>query len=181
VAVVRADVPVRPNESGDGYASADEWASIDVIYELALREQDAQIAAWEEADGRLRLLLGFIGVIFAGALGVLGNLKPEAWLARPFAGLAICALVLTGLLVFQAYRPRRLHRPPNIQELRINYLTRSPAETKREIIDQLLQVYNLNQDVIAEKLRIYDRAQSLFFGSIVLLAIAILIRLVGER
>jgi hypothetical protein len=168
-------------EPGSDYAPPEEWASVDLIYDLTLREQDAQLKAWEEADGRLRLLLGFIGVILAGALGVTGNLRPDAGAVRVLAGLAICALVVTGFLAFQAYRPRHLHRPPDVQALRLNYLTRRSAETKLEVVDQFLRVYNLNQDVIREKLSVYTRAQYLFFASVLLLASAILMRLLLER
>src|SRR5215210_3574934 len=45
------------------------WRSLDYIDERIRGELDAQSKDWDDIDGRLRLILGVIGIVFAAALG----------------------------------------------------------------------------------------------------------------
>jgi hypothetical protein len=170
-------------ENGDALhdANPSQWLSVDLIYDLALREIDLQSRDWEEADARLRWLLGFIGVIFAGVLGVTGNLGARDPAVRLIAGSAVFFLLLAAALAFLAYLPRQFHRPPLIRELRTRYLTRSTAQTKLAIVDQLISVYDFNRGIISHKLAVYRRAHHLFLVSLVLLVVAIVVRLVTRQ
>ena len=123
------------------------------------------------------MLLGFIGVVFAGSLGVTGNLSPGAWPVRLLAGLAVVALLVAGVLAAQAYLPREIHQPPNVRTLRTRFLTRPSAESKLAIVDELLWAYDSNKSVIVQKLGAYRRAQSSFVVSVIFLAVAIVLRL----
>src|SRR5437764_15404150 len=53
----------QANQQSGPTASFDDWLTIDVIYTLALRELDAQTKDWDQANDRLRLLIGFVGLI----------------------------------------------------------------------------------------------------------------------
>ncbi len=164
------------------YAAPDEWASIDLVYEAALSELEFQSKQWEEADARLRLLLGFIGIIVAGALAAAGQ-SPEK-LPDPVAlliAVAVVSLLVASGISVVGYRPREFHRPPDVIALRIEYLTRSPAETKLAVVDAMLTAYPENTRIIAQKLRAYRWALGWMVASIVLLALAIISKLVISK
>ena len=116
-------------------------------------------------------------MVFAGVLGVTGNLGAHVVAVRWLAVLAVLFLFAAAILAFLASLPRQFHRPPRIRELRVDYLTRSTAETKLVIVDQLVAVYDLNRDVISQKLGAYRRAYSSFVFSLAVLVLAIVVRL----
>lgn len=162
----------------DESARPDEWASLDLVYEAALAELEAQPKRWEEADGRLRLLLGFIGIILAGALAATGPAPQNLpILVRAPIGLAVGALLLATCISAFAYRPRDFHRPPDVLALRLNDLTREPAETKLAIIDTLLAAYPSNTRAVNDKLSAYRKALWSMVASIILLSSAIILKL----
>src|SRR5438270_6647328 len=46
------------------------WIGLDYVHKLMLAKSEQQLKLWEEADGRLRLILGVIGIVFAVTLEV---------------------------------------------------------------------------------------------------------------
>lgn len=160
------------------YASPEEWRSLDLIYDLALRELDAQASDRELVDGRLGLLLGFIGVIFVGVLGLPGGPDARRLSVQVVStSSAVLLLVLSAILAFLAYLPREFHRPPSVRGLRLEFLTLLPAQTKLAIVDQALWAYDQNQRILSSKRAVYSRAAWLFMVRLVFLAIAVAGRL----
>lgn len=169
-------------EEAGTYAGAEEWASIDLVYEAAVSELEFQSKQWEEADSRLRLLLGFIGIIMAGALAAAGQ-SPEKLpdLVALLIAMAVVALLAASGLSVVAYRPRGFHRPPDVIALRLEYLTRPPSETKLAIVDAMLAAYPENTRIITEKLKAYRWALWWLVASITLLASAIISKLLMSK
>ena len=176
----------EPVDEGQGeYAGVPEWLSIDLVYQNALRQIDAQVKRWDQADDRLRTLLGYVGLLSV-VLGATGQISttpmptggPAVEELRYSALAALVLLVLAAFIAGLAYLPRTLHYPPNLRTLREEYLTRRPEETKLDIVDELIQVYDENEIVIDQKLGSYRWAQLVFFAAIVLLGIVIAIRLI---
>lgn len=160
------------------YASPDQWLSIDPTYEAALRDLEVQSADWDKADDRLRLLIGFVAlasitvsVAVPPTGGMPANLLLVFRAVQLFAGLALLLLLAAGAIALVGYRPRPFHRPPNTHGLRTESLTQLEAQTKLDIIDQILRVYNFNDAVIREKLTAYQRALYIFVASMVLLSL----------
>lgn len=166
------DQTEAPNE----YAGPDEWPSIGVVYERALREMDIQIKEWEDADNRLKLLLGFIGVVLSLVLSATTNLAAAQWLVRGGAVLAVALLLVAASLALWAYRPQPFRRPPAILGLRTEFLTRTEAETKLAIVDELLHAYAPNREAINKKVRAGLMAQWILLGSFIALAVAVVAR-----
>jgi len=48
----------------------DNWYGLDYVHDRIIAQLQEQSRLWEEADGRLRLILGVIGVVFAWILGL---------------------------------------------------------------------------------------------------------------
>lgn len=181
--VVFRRAPVKDADETE-YAGPEDWLSIDLVYQNALRQIDAQVKLWEQADDRLRTLLGYVGLlsVVLGATGQVGTpttpvTGPPVEIMRYSALIGLILLVITGGIAGLAYLPRDLHYPPKLRTLREDYLTRRPEETKLDIVDELIQVYDENQIVINQKLGSYRWAQLIFLAAIVLLACAIAIRL----
>ena len=53
-------------ESREDPENRDSWYGLDYVHDRITAQLQEQARIWEEADGRLRLILGVIGVVFAG-------------------------------------------------------------------------------------------------------------------
>lgn len=62
-----AGPPVAVDDNPENPAN---WLSLDYVHDRVLEQLDAQNDRWETADGRLRLILGLIGVVFAVTIGL---------------------------------------------------------------------------------------------------------------
>jgi hypothetical protein len=172
------------------------WLSLDVVYDRVLAQLDAQSERWESADGRLRLILGLIGVVFAitssfvtrgvtitGAGGVAELLYLPFVVGAPLV-LGMLVFLVAGLIAIVAYWPLRFERPPEPADLRDAYLTTEPRMTKLVIIDTILQAYDVNEQTLQRKLRAFKLAIVLsviatgFFGSAVIIQLLSITRAV---
>jgi hypothetical protein len=134
------------------------WLSLDYVHDRILEQLDAQNARWEAADGRLRLILGLISVVFAVTIGLVPKTASAAteqvylpfWVGAP--PIAATGVFLTaGLIAVSAYWPMKFSRPPAPDELRDKYLTTDPSITKLETIDTILLAYSRNEVVLTFK------------------------------
>lgn len=178
----------------------DSWLSLDVVYDRVLAQLDAQSERWESADGRLRLILGLIGVVFA----ITSSFVTRAVAASPaapaasspsiaellflpfFVGAPLIAgtslYLAAGLLSVCAYWPLRFYRPPEPLDLRNEYLTTDPRVTKLEIIDTILLYWDRNEMALQWKFRAFKVAVVLttiatgLFGSAVIIQLLVTTR-----
>src|SRR5437870_9429394 len=99
------------------------WVGLDYVHDRVLAQLKHQSQLWEAADGRLRLVLGIIGIVFAVTLGLLprGNITVQTEVGTPSTApillpfwvgvLAIGGLVLfavAGGIAGVAYWPPRV-------------------------------------------------------------------------
>jgi hypothetical protein len=84
------------------------WLGLDYVHEQVVAQLQAQSDLWDAVDARLRLILGFIGIVFAAAIG-LQRAAPTAtgasqleflpsW-AGTAAIIAVVVYLLAGLIV----------------------------------------------------------------------------------
>jgi len=145
-------------EEGDPEDPAN-WVGLDYVHATVAGQLKAQSDLWEEADGRLRLILGVIGIIFAVTLGLLprgtitvsnpnGTTTTEPQALSFFVGTAaIAGLVMfaaAGLIALVAYWPREFNLPPAPDSLR-KYITTSEREIKLTVLDEMLDAYDANK------------------------------------
>jgi hypothetical protein len=132
------------------------WVGLDYVHDRVLAQLDQQSKLWEEADARLRLVLGIIGIVFAVTLGLLprGTAVGGPLLLPFFVGvLAIVGLVLfavAGLIAVVAYWPRDFNRPPAPASLR-KYITTNEREIKLTVVDEMLDAYDENAAWLGRK------------------------------
>jgi hypothetical protein len=134
------------------------WVGLNYVHDRVLAQLEHQSRLWEEADGRLRLVLGIIGIVFAVTLGLLprGSVTVQAETGALFSGplllpflvgvLAIVGLVLfavAGLIAVVAYWPRDFNWPPAPESLR-KYITTNEREIKLTLLDEMLDAYDEN-------------------------------------
>jgi hypothetical protein len=142
------------------------WIGLDYVHDVALATLQQQLELWEEADGRLRLILGVIGIVFAVTLGLLPRgtvtvagengvtssvpvLLPFAVGALAIAGLGLFALA--GLVAVVAYWPRGFNGPPAPRGLR-PYILTNERRIKLIVLDQVLNTYESNDVWLRRKL-----------------------------
>jgi hypothetical protein len=161
------------------------WHSLNDVYERVLAQLDAQNDRWESIDGRLRVILGLIGVVFAisssfAARGTGGPPGEPTLLPFWVGTLLIAGLALYftgGLIALTAYWPLTFHRPPQPADLRNEYLTTDPRITRLEIVDTILLVYPSNEHALQVKFRAYRFALVLTTMATGLFGAAVIIQL----
>jgi hypothetical protein len=109
------------------------WIGIDFVFDQVNAQLALQQRLWEEADGRLRMVLGVISIVFAVTLGLIprgtvtmqtpdGRVFDEPVYLPFFVGtLAIVGLLLfaaAGVIAIVAYWPRRFSWPPAPDSMR---------------------------------------------------------------
>ncbi len=152
----------------DDPENPDNWYGLDYVHDRISAQLQEQSRLWEEADGRLRLILGVISVVFAATLGLLprgtitvtGASGPvqEPLLLPPWVGtLAVAALGLyavAGVTAAVAYWPRPFSWPPAPEALR-RYITSDEREVKLIVVDALLDAYAANGVWLGRKLQLF--------------------------
>ncbi|MBA2447705.1 MAG: hypothetical protein H0V51_06735, partial [Chloroflexi bacterium] len=117
---------------------------------------DAQSDLWDVVDGRLRLILGVIGIVFAASatfqrqVTAGGTAQIPFWIGAAVVGAVVLFLVAGGIVAV-AYWPQKFNRPPDPLDLRGRWLTTDPRQVKLIVIDSILDAYNDNEDVIERK------------------------------
>jgi hypothetical protein len=131
---------VRPQEPFDP-EDPDNWLSLDYVRDRVIAQLEAQSELWDVVDGRLRLILGVIGIVFAAALALQRGATFIPFAASVFAILAVLLFLAAGVVAAIAYWPRPFDRPPDPASLRAQYLTTDPRISKLEVIDTIVQAY----------------------------------------
>jgi len=153
------------------------WLSLDYVHDQVQTQLDEQSKLWDAVDGRLRLILGVISIVFAAAAAFQRASPVSGGAPLPFmigAG-AICAVTLflaAAGIVAWAYWPTDFDRPPKPHELRNLYLTTDPKEVKLIVIDITLLAYTGNQAIIERKNMAFKRAFALTAIATILLGVA---------
>jgi len=155
-----------------------EFGSLELISRHVERQLDLQWGHWDIVDGRLRLLLGFVGAVFVAVLAFVANRAGD--LTRATVGLVVTAVVLlmlAGLIAGLAWLPREFDRPPKPLLLRQKYLARPAQETLLAIVDTMVQAYNDNERRIDEKLAAFRYATGGLAVAVFLIAVAAILEL----
>lgn len=149
----------------DDPENPDNWIGLDFVYASVTAQLREQGDLWEDADGRLRLILGVIGIVFAVTLGLLprasitvmapnGGTTTQPQSVPFFVGaLAIGGLVMfavAGLIALVAYWPREFNLPPAPDSLR-KYITSDEREIKLTVLDEMLDAYDVNKRWLGRK------------------------------
>ena len=146
------------------------WYGLDYVHDRIAAQLQQQSRLWEEADGRLRLILGVIGVIFAATLGLLprgtitvstpgGPVQEPLLLPTGVGALAVAAIglyALAAVVAAVAYWLRTLSLPPEPPALR-RYITTDEREIWIQlfVIDEMLNAYATNGVDLERKVRLF--------------------------
>ena len=151
--------------------------SLELIASHVEKQLDSQWGHWDEVDGRLRLLLGFIGAIFVAALAFANQTDDLSDLASGLLIAAVVVLLVSGIIASASWLPRRFERPPKPTGLRERYLASPQDETRLAVLDTMVEAYEDNQRRMDEKLAGFKNAALALGVAITLIAIAAIIEL----
>jgi len=146
-------------DASDGELDPDDpagWLSLDYVHDQIQRQLEAQSDLWDEVDGRLRLILGVIGIVFAASATFQRQVTAGGTAQIPFVvgslvALAVVCFLIAGAIVAIAYWPQKFDRPPDPVGLRDRWLTADPRRVKLIVTDSIRDAYNENEDVIKRK------------------------------
>lgn len=154
-------------------------ASLELVSAYVEKQLDLQWQHWDIVDGRLRLLLGFVGAVFVAILAFVADRAGD--LACATVGMVVAStilLMLSALLTGLAWLPGEFDRPPKPVYLRKSYVARPREETALAVVDTMVEAYNDNQGKIDEKLAAFRRAAYLLALAVFLIAIGAVLELV---
>jgi hypothetical protein len=156
----------------------EDESSFDFIFDQVVEQLRIQDRLWDAVDGRLRLILGVIGIILAAMLqGLTRGLEPPhqplAFITGASAGLAVGLFLVAGATVAWAYRPREFDWPPKPQGLADFYRDKTRLETRAAVLGTMLAAYDANARVIRQKVRAFKAGFVLSAAAVGLLGVAI--------
>lgn len=155
------------------------WLSLDYVHDQVQSQLEEQSKLWDTVDGRLRLILGVISIVFAAAAAFQRSSPGSGGAPLPFvvgAGAigAVSLFLIAAAIVAWAYWPTDFDRPPKPHELRNLYLTTDPKEVKLIVIDIMLLAYTGNQAIIERKNSAFKLAFGLTAIATIMLGVAFL-------
>jgi hypothetical protein len=149
------------------------WLSLDYIEQVTQAQMARQVAEWDLIDGRLRLVLGVVGIVFAAVLGFQRGQAPLEFHVAVLAQLAVGLFLAAGIVAVVGFWPRSFNWPPDPEDL-FEYLTTEPEQTKRDLVDSMIfRGYNLNERKLRWKVRIFQVAFLLTTLAVAMLAVAL--------
>jgi hypothetical protein len=108
------------------------WLSLDYIEEVTQAQMKRQSDEWDLVDGRLRLVLGVVGIVFAAVLGFQRGPSQLEWPVAFLVMMAIVMFLIAGASAAIVYWPMTFNWPPDLTDFR-EYLTTDPRDSKREL------------------------------------------------
>jgi hypothetical protein len=156
------------------------WISLDYIEEVIQDRMVRQSDSWDLVDGRLRLVLGVVGIIFAAVLGFQRGSAQVDYHVALLVNMAVAFFLLAGLIAALAYWFGEFNWPPDPDDFRA-YLTTDPRITKRELVDSMIaRGYNRNRVYLLWKSRAFRAAFLLTVAAIILLAGALMSHIMAQ-
>jgi hypothetical protein len=118
--------PVYEDESEDPA----NWLSLDYVHEQLTAQIKQQWDIWDTMDGRLRLILGVIGIVFAAALAFQRGQAPPNNAVSILTAIAVGVYLVAAAIVARAYWPQKFDWPPRPESL-WEFIPKTPEESKR--------------------------------------------------
>jgi hypothetical protein len=173
---VAAPIPEKPFDPLD----PDNWVSLDYIEEVIQDRMERQSDAWDLVDGRLRLILGVVGIIFAAVLGFQRGPSQLDFHVVVLVNLAVGLFLLAGIIAAIGYWPGDFNWPPDPEDFR-EYINTDPRRTKRELVDSMIfRGYNRNRVLMLWKGRAFRTAFVLTVCAVVALAAALMSHMMAQ-
>jgi hypothetical protein len=168
-----AEPPFEPEDPAN-------WVSLDYIEEVVQDRMERQSDAWDLVDGRLRLILGVVGIIFAAVLGFQRGQSQLDYHVVVLINLAVALFLFAGIVAALAYLPGDFNWPPNPEDLRL-YQTTELRKTKKDIVDSMIfRGYNRNEVLILRKTNAFRLAFGVTAVAITVLAVALMNHIAGQ-
>jgi hypothetical protein len=174
-----ADGHQGAGDSGDEVDPDDpeSWLSLDYIHDQVAEKLKQQYEALNVIDGRLRLILGVIGIIFAAALGLQRSPAPIPFWVGVLAIAAMTMFLVAGILAARRYPSLDFDWPPQPESLREEFLLADPREAKLAVVDTAIDAYNQNRNILATKIWAFNVAFALTAVATVLMGLAVIAQL----
>lgn len=167
------DKPFDPNDPNN-------WVSLDYIEQVIQDRMERQSDAWDLVDGRLRLILGVVGIIFAAVLGFQRGASQLEYHVALLVNLAVVLFLAAGVIAAVAYWPGEFNWPPEPEDFR-QYITTDPRLVKRQLIDSMVyRGYNRNKVYMLWKGRAFRASYTLAVLAILALAAALMNHIMAQ-
>jgi hypothetical protein len=132
--------------------------SLDVCFDLAQKQLDAQRARFGNLDTKASFVLGSASILTAAVTGLHGaaaNVRPPNGLVAfglaVLPPLAIFAYAAVVLAAFLAYTLRSIAWTPTVTRLNDYYVTKDPRMTKGKLLDAMKGVHEENEQSVEGK------------------------------
>lgn len=147
--------------------------NIEFALALMSRKLDSQGKSHVSLETKIGILLGFVGIIAAGAVTLMqGQME---LVGRNFLTLGLIGLAVTLFLLILASRTQIFFDPPDFPAFYSKEaLSTDSLEVKNQVIADMKESYNINLKNQIRKAKLYDVSLWVFLGSLILIFIGIL-------
>lgn len=147
--------------------------NLNLAFQVISCKLERQSSAHTSLEAKIGILLGFVGVIIAGAITLMQG--QFILMGRNFLTLGLFGLGMTLFLLILASRTRIFFDPPDFPAFYSQEtLNTSEIEFKNKIIADMIESYKRNAIHHSRKAHFYDGALWTFFSSLILIFTGVL-------
>lgn len=159
--------------------AAKKLPSIDIVLDEARRTLDFQFEQHEGLDTKSGIILGIAGVIIS--LLVTASIAiPDltgSLFAKIMVGIIGVTLSISLILSYRTLRIEKWNKPPEIDTLIRDYLSKDSHDTKCKIIGTIQKAVKENDELLKKRLYFYKRSYNILFAGLAVVIISVIILL----
>ena len=159
--------------------AAQELPSIDIVLDEARRTLDFQFEQHEGLDTKSGIILGIAGVVIT--LVVTASIAiPDltgSLFAKIMVGIIGVTLLISLILSYSNLRIEKKNKPPELDTLIKDYLSKDSHNTKSKIIGTIQKAVKENDELLKKRVYLYKRSYNILFAGLMVVTISVIILL----
>jgi hypothetical protein len=167
--------PEIPSES-ESSTTNQALPSIDVVLDEARRTLDFQFEQLDALDTKSGILLGIAGVVItvlvSASIGM-PDLR-DSLIAKIVVSIIAVILFISLILSYWNLRIGKWHKPPELDALINDYVSKDSHITKCKLIGTIQQAVEENEKLLQRRFFLYERSHNILFAGLALVTISVI-------
>jgi hypothetical protein len=153
-----------------------ESPSIDIVLDEAKRTLDFQFEQLDALDTKSGILLGIAGVVItvlvSASIGI-PDLRGSL-IAKIMVSIIAVTLFTSLILSYWNLRIGKWHKPPELDALINDYVSKDSHTTKCKLIGTIQQAVKENEELLQRRFFLYERSHDILFAGLALVTISVI-------
>jgi hypothetical protein len=171
----RNSTPEIPSESVSS-ATGQPLPSVDLVLEEARRTLDFQFEQLDALDTKSGILLGIAGVVIT--LLVTASIAipdlSNSLVVKIMGSIIAVTLFISLILSYWNLRIGKWHKPPELDALINDYVSKDSHTTKCKLIGTIQQAVQENEKLLQRRFFLYERSHDILFAGLALVTISVI-------